>query len=284
MRKTLAISFGMETLLENLNRVVVEESVAENATAPYDVQAELLFDVLWWWPYTRWPPPRSYGMPWSFSALLSSGKYQAQAEPEMAAGRRCVVLANPGRDAIYVDAAPPHCVFRRDIFIAETGALAWRCELGGHTNHGGNIWIPAWFTSQRFDCYATSKKDQKRLVVNTKFEISNVRVNDEITDEDFKIDFPPGTVRRKVANGFERLEAASNGQAEHANAMAEWARSVMSEKRPNTLAGHPLGLTARRAIAPLLLGIAMGLLLERAFGRAMQALLSRGAKCSLQRR
>ena len=275
MRKTLSIFHGRGTLLENLNRVVVEDDLSGSTAAPFDVQGELLFDVLWWWPYTKWPSPLSYGLPWSLSTLLRSGEYHAQEEPANIAGRRCIVIGKPGRDVIYVDAAPPHCVLRREIFSEETGALAWRCNLGGHTHHGGNIWIPAWFRSQRFDSFATSKSAQARLVVDTKFEITEVRVNDEVTDEDFQIEPPPGTVRREIIRGEERFQAVTPGQSDHARAMAEWARSLLLHNRTAAPAAQSQISVSGRSLFPLILGLAVGLLIDRAIRGLAQAPIAR---------
>ncbi|HVA47291.1 MAG TPA: hypothetical protein VNH11_13060 [Pirellulales bacterium] len=64
LRKSITIQPGQSIIFENLNRVTYDYDLARR-----DVQTELLFNVLSWWPYPDWPSPTSFGVPWSLSAV-----------------------------------------------------------------------------------------------------------------------------------------------------------------------------------------------------------------------
>jgi prepilin-type processing-associated H-X9-DG protein len=166
---------------------------------------------------------------------------------------------------------------RREVFNDETGALAWRCDLSGHTHHGGNIWLPRFFTNQHFDSFATSPENQRRLVVDARFQISDVRVNDEVTDNDFRLTYEPGTVRREIENGAEVLRPVRDGQRDHAQAMTRWARSVIEHSGAGQPSAPVQGTSAGWYFAIVALGLAMGwivggaLPMRRRGGRELRA-------------
>jgi hypothetical protein len=245
-------------LFENLNRVVVDYDARAGALAPYDVQSELLFLVLCWWPYPDWPPPEQFGRPWSMSSLLAGGNYRLRFETAMLGSRRCLILEKPGSDALWLDASAPHCLLRREVYNPETGAVQWRCDYEGHTHHGGNLWLPRTFTNQHFDSYAPSKEGQARLVVDAQCAITDLRVNDEVTGADFQLQLPPGTVRRQVRNGIEDFLPLQSGQRDHWKAIMGWAaKTVASQGRRPTPPHRDYLLVAAWSFVGVLTGIAL---------------------------
>ncbi len=271
LRKTLLIRPGETLLLENLNRVVLDPRFAPDESAPRDVQTELLFLVLCWWPYSDWPSPDFAGRSWSMSSLLADGGYSLRQEITLLGGRRCVIIEKPEIDVLWLDASPPHCVLRREVFNHETGALGWRCDYGSHMHHGGNIWLPRTFTSQHFDSYASSKETQRRLVIDAKFEMTDVRVNAEVVDEDFQLELLPGTVRREVPDEIEHLIPVRDGQREHAKAMTNWAAAIGVQGQQASSSIRGFGEIAAWSAVGLLAGLGLGLL--SAFVRPMVELL-----------
>ncbi len=227
LRKTLLIHPNENILLDTLNRVILNPTFTTTDAAPLDVQNELLFRVLCWWPYTDWPPPKFFGRSWSMTSLLTNEIYRLRSDIVILRGRRCVVLEKPGIDILWLDASTPHCVLRREVFNDKTGALAWRCDYDGYMNYGGNMWLPQTFTNQLFDSYASSKESQERLVVNAKFKIMDIRVNSNVVEEDFQLNLLPGTVRRDIRDGTEYFHPLISGQQDHANSIIKWASSVV---------------------------------------------------------
>jgi hypothetical protein len=229
------------------------------------VREDVLFGVLCWWPYSEWPAPTAYGRPSSMSLLLASGDYRIRPVSARLGSRRCIVMENPGADTLWLDAAPPHCVLRREVFNNHTGALAWRCDMDGHTHHGQDLWFPRTFTSQHFDSDAESEESQKRLVIDAKFELTSIRINDEVNDQDFNFVLPPGTVRTNSVGSPEELQPICEGQRDHAAAMTLWAAATAgAPAQPNiNKSARSFSWMASWWVVSLLLGIGTGSLLAR---------------------
>ena len=193
------------------------------------------------------------------SSLLAGGDYRLRSESALLGDRHCVILEEPGIDALWLDAVPPHLVLRREVFNDQTGALAARYDFSGHSHHGGDVWLPRRFTNQLFDSYASSKESQERLVIDAKLEINQLRVNGEVVEEDFHLELPAGTVRSVVRDGIEHFDPLRTGQREHAKAMTKWAAALAGNRRQSSPSIPGYRRIAAWAALGLVVGLGVGL-------------------------
>lgn len=231
LRKILLISPDEIMVFDKLNRIILNPTIAiDHSAAPATVQRELLFRVLCWWPYADWDPPTVFGRPWSMTSLMASGEYVLRSHSEVWRNGECIVLEVPGVDELWIDASPPHCILRRDIFNNETGALAVRFEYRDYFQYNDTLWFFRTFRNQQFDSYAQPEKSQRRTVIDGVFEIKNLRANESVRDDDFSFLMAPGTVRRTVREGMEIFERVNAGQSDHVQSLKEWAASSFERK------------------------------------------------------
>lgn len=224
IRKLLLVTPTDAAILENLNRVVVKVDYTRSGLAPLELQNELMFRVLCWWPFTEWPPPDVFGRPWSMDSLLKDGVYGLRPHPEPVESRPCYVLEVKDTDAIWVDCERPRCVLRREIYNPATRSVASRFEMTDYRDAGDGVWLPGRFRNMQFDSNAHTPSLRARVVIDTTFLVHDIKVNKAVTPEAFRLDLAPGTVRKVVSDGAERFEPVGDGQVEHFRSIVEWSR------------------------------------------------------------
>jgi hypothetical protein len=223
-RKTLLITPTQSTLLENLNRILIELDTKHSGPAPPDLEIELIFRALCWWPFTDWSPPKIYGRPWSMSSLLRGGAYGLRPRKEPVGSRPCHVLEVKDTDVIWVDCEGPRCVLRRDIYNPATRSVASRYEMADYRDAGDGVWLPGRLRNLQFDTNAHTPSLRARVVIDATFLIHDIKVNGAVDPGTFRLDLGPGTMRNVVSKGEERFEPVRDGQAEHFQSILEWSR------------------------------------------------------------
>jgi hypothetical protein len=236
-RKILLITPTESTVLENLNRVVDDVGTKHSGPAPDDLRNELIFQALCWWPFANWSPPEIHGRPWSMSSLLKGGAYSLRPQQEAVGSRLCYVLEVKDTDVIWVDRERPRCVLRRDIYNPATRSVRSRFEMTDYRDAGDGIWLPGRLRNRQFDSNAHTPSLRARAVVDGTFLIHDIQVNGAVEPGTFRLDLEPGTVRRVVSHGEERLEPVRDGQAEHFQSILAWSRKIA--RWPEASAGRP---------------------------------------------
>jgi hypothetical protein len=229
LRKTLLITPTESTLLENLNRTLVELDNKHSGPPPIDLQTELIFRALCWWPFTDWSPPETYGRPWSMGSLLRGGAYGLRRQTEPVGSRACYVLEVKDTDVIWVDCQRPRCVLRRDIYNPATRSVASRFEMTDYRDAGDGVWLPGRLRNLQFDANAHTPSLRARVVIDASFLIHDIKVNGAVDPGIFRLDLSPGTVRRVVSKGEEQFEPVQAGQAEHFQSIVEWCRTYAAK-------------------------------------------------------
>jgi hypothetical protein len=224
LRKTLLITPTESALLENLNRVVTELDIKHSGPAVIDLQTELIFRVLCWWPFTDWPPPDVFGRPWSMSSLLRGGAYVLRPHKEPVGSRPCYVLEVKDTDVIWVDCERPRCVLRRDVYNPATRSVGSRFEMTDYRDAGDGVWLPGQFRNLQFDAAADVASFRTRVVVDGTFLVHDIKVNGAVDSGIFRLDLGPGALRKVVSKGEERYEPVRDGQAEYFQAILKWSR------------------------------------------------------------
>lgn len=260
-RKQFLITPDGATLVEHLNRVIMQWDLDPSTEAPADVRNEFIFQALGWWPFSRWSPPQVYGRPWSLPRLLKEDRYRLRPRTAPLRSRPCAVFELPQRDVLWVDSARPRCVLRRDVYNPRTGALASRYDMDDFYEAGDGVWLPRTIRNRQFDPEASTPELQARLIIDATFRLENIKINRDVSTDAFRLDLTPGTVRRVVTDGPERVEPIRDGQDEHFRSVLTWSKSV---------AGHPRQGTRespRDVLLSVLVGLVLGLtafsLLER---------------------
>ncbi len=243
-RKTLLVTPTESTLLENLNRLVVDFEYERSGAAPSPIQDELIFEVLCWWPFTEWPPPERRGYPFAMSTLLKDGAYQLLPRTESVQSRPCYILEIKKGDytvRIWIDCERPKCVLRKEIYNPKTRSVASRYEMMDYKDAGDGIWLPGRFRNTQFDSNAHTPQLRARVVIDATFLISDVRINHHVSPETFRLDLLPGTVRKVVSTDMERYEPVRDGQIEYFMSILDWSRSVTGNQagRNPRLWGRP---------------------------------------------
>ena len=251
-RKITLITPTESTLLEYLNRVVDDFDTKHSGPAPDDVRNELIFQALCWWPFANWSPPEIHGRPWSMSSLLKGGAYSLRPQQEAVGSRLCYVLELKGINVIWVDCERPRCVLRREIYNPRTRSLGSRFEMTDFRDAGDGIWLPGRFRSWQFDLHADTPSLSARVVIDATFLIHDIKVNGAVEPGTFRMDLEPGTVRRVVSHGEERLEPVRDGQTEHFQSILAWSRRTA--RWPEASAARP----AARVCVFAAVGMAVG--------------------------
>lgn len=224
-RKTMVIDPNGWRLLSHLNRVVDDGPPWTGAEAPADPEGELIFQALCWWPYPHWNPPEVFGRRWAMRSLMKADRYTLRKECEDFNGRLCLVLEVPNLDVLWLDRERPSCVLRRDVYNPETGSVAMRFEFNDYKQYMPHVWLPGSMRNVQFDSYAHTPALRERRVIDSTFLISNISVNDDVGDEAFELDLPPGTVRRNASiAGEERFEPLTDDQADHLASIINWGK------------------------------------------------------------
>ena len=229
LRKTLLITPTESPLLEVLNRNIIERNIKHSGPAPRQLELELIFRALCWWPYANWSPPEFHRRPWSMSALLRGGAYGLRPQKEPVGSRPCYVLEVKDTDVIWVDCERPRCVLRRDIYNLVTRSVASRFEMSDYRDAGNGIWLPGRLRNLQFDSDAHTPSRRARVVIDATFLIHDIKVNGAVDPGTFRLDLEPGTIRRVVSNGEERLEPVRDGQADHFQSILNWSRANASK-------------------------------------------------------
>lgn len=222
-RKTLVITPPKSTLLENLNRsmVVLDYDTVE---APNSIQGENFFDVLGWWPFINWPPPQRHGHAYSMPAMLNEGSYRLLPEKEVVGSKPCYTLIVNDRLTVWCDCDRPECVLKSERYDPTTKTIDSRCEMMEYEEVGDNIWLPRKFRIVRFDPHAHTPQLRAKVVFDSTFLVSDIKVNDAVDVSVFCQNYSPGTVREVRSSGETRYEPVVDGQREHFNSILEWCR------------------------------------------------------------
>ena len=223
-RKILLITPTESTILENLNRLVEDLGTKHSGPAPDDIRGDLIFQALCWWPFANWSAPEIFGRPWSMSSLLKGGAYRLRPQQEAVGSRLCYVLEVKNTDVIWVDRERPRCVLRRDIYNPAARSVHSRFEMMGYRDVGDGIWLPGRLRNRQFDSNAHTPALRARAVVDGTFLIHDIKVNGAVEPGTFRLNLEPGTVRRVVSHGQERIEPVRDGQAEHFQSILAWSR------------------------------------------------------------
>lgn len=231
-RKTVLVGPAGWKVLAPINRTLhdgppLSGGFPEPGSAYAAMAEEFVFLSLSWWPFEKLPPPALHGRSISLAKLFEDGRYEIREDREGIDGRACIVLEVPGVDEFYVDAAAPLCIVRRDIWNTDNGSVAIRFEYGGYERYGDGIYLPGTIRNIQFDSNAHTALLRQRRVVDSRFVISKVAVNDNVDARDFQLDIRPGTVRNLTPDesaeaGGKHWEAVCDGQGDHLNSLVGW--------------------------------------------------------------
>jgi hypothetical protein len=225
-RKSLVVTQSKATLLENLNRCMVDFDLGDSeiGEAPESIQSEIIFDVLCWWPFSHWSPPQIYGHAYSMQALLDEGSYRLLPKKETLGSKPCYVLVVDDILTVWCDCDQPECVLKSERFNPRTQAIDSRIEMMEYEEADDNIWLPKRFRLVRFDSYAHTPMLREKAVYDGTFLVSDIKVNGGVDGSAFRQAFEPGTVRVVGPPGEIRYEPFLDGQLDHFNSILKWCR------------------------------------------------------------
>lgn len=227
-RKTLVITLSESTLLENLNRsmVVLDSDTGE---APVSIQEENFLAVLCWWPFINWPPPQRYGHAYSMRALLNEESYRLCPEKQLVGSRPCYTFVVNDILTVWCDCDRPECVLKSERYDPTTKAVDARFEMRDYEEVGENIWLPKEFQIVRFDSNAHTPQLREKVVFDSTFLVSNIKINDDVDMSIFRQEYAPGTVRVSRSKEEIQYEPIVDGQLDHFNSILNWCRLCASE-------------------------------------------------------
>lgn len=223
-RKTLVVTALGSTLLENLNRCIVDFADDGAVEAPAGVERECVFDVLCWWPFINWSPPQWYGHSYSMRAMLNEGSYRLLSEKETIGSKPCYTLIVNDILTVWCDCERPECVLKGERYDPKTKAIDSRFEMMGYEAVGSGIWLPTQFRIVRFDSDAHIPQLRERVVYDNTFLVSDIEVNEDVDMSVFRQEYAPGTVRLIGSPGETQYEPVVDGQLDHFNSILKWCR------------------------------------------------------------
>jgi hypothetical protein len=222
-------------LFSHLNRVLEEQPLPVDGVTPEGPDNEALLHWLCWWPFPDWPAPKKAGREWQFTKLFAEDAYRVRERVELVDSRRCCVLELPHVDVMWLDLECPQRIMRRDLCAGTYGAVAERLEYGDYREVKPGIWLPHRVRSLQYDAFAHAAHLRARVVRSGTFVLSDVRVNEDVTDDCFSLPLPAGTVADVSADGVVR--AINSGQAAHVESVIGWVGRVVGTQRNRTAAG-----------------------------------------------
>lgn len=225
-RKTIIYGDGGWRLLSHLNRFIKEGAVSSNGLAPSAPADEFIFRALSWWPFTDWTPPEIHGRTISLDTLFKNNEYQLRKAIDVVDGKSCLVFEIPMVDVFWLDATMPSRILRRDVYNTTTGAVATRFEFHDYKHYPPDIWLPGSIRNVQFDSDAHSAELRGRRVIDAEFLLSNVTLNENVADEMFTLNFPPGTVRGFRNGDEQKIDPLSEGQEAHFISIVEWGKRI----------------------------------------------------------
>lgn len=85
-----------------------------------------------------------------------------------------------------------------------------------------SIWLPKKFRVVRFDSDAHKPQLRERVVYDNTFLVSDIRVNEDVVESDFRLDYAPGTVRTIRSPEEIQYEPIVDGQLDHFHSILNW--------------------------------------------------------------
>jgi hypothetical protein len=89
---------------------------------------------------------------------------------------------------------------------------------------GENIWLPKEFQIVRFDSRAHTPQLREKVVFDSTFLVSDIKINDDVDVSIFRQEYAPGTVRVSRSKEEIQYEPIVDGQLDHFNSILNWCR------------------------------------------------------------
>lgn len=228
--KSLLVTPGQATLMENLNRTVAQFDPGSDVV-DYSLRTEVFFEVLAWWPFDDIPAPRNDSHSRSLREMLKKQQYRLLPEIDHVRSTPCYVFAVNDVFTLWCDCEQPGRILRSEIANPKTRSIHTRIEMMDFKDFGQGIWLPTGFQIIRFDSNAhTTELRQRRLFDHT-FLVSDVKVNEEVKHSEFSLTYPPGTVMERKAEAGVEYEVMEPGQSDHFRSIVNWCRIGSNQSR-----------------------------------------------------
>ncbi len=228
IRKSLLVTPSESTLLEILNRSMVDLD-PNTDEASNSILRENIFEVLCWWPFTDWPPPQLYGHAYSMRELLNEGSYRLLPEKQLVGSKPCYTLVVNDILTVWCDCDRPERVLKSERYNPGFQAVDSRFEMMEYEEVGDNIWLPKKFWIVRFDSNAHTPQFREKVVFDSTFLVSDIKINEDVAMSDFRQKYVPGTVRAIRSPEEIQYEPIVDGQLDHFNSILNWCRFGSSQ-------------------------------------------------------
>lgn len=214
-----------------MKRFFNRRSIAGHDELPGSMPNEVLWPVLGWWPFESWPTPKLGGEhPYLLVDVAKSREYQLRQDQALCGGVPCHVLECPGRGTLWFDANRDGCLMAREFYDKESGATIQHLAMSSHKELQPGIWCPMEFQNVVFDYKAPTEERRKRRLVDARFRVLNVKLNEDVPDELFEIPEPkPGSIQFFDDGSFEQ---AVPGGYDYLDEMAGWIERNVDYKKP----------------------------------------------------
>jgi len=207
---------------------------------PGTMSWEIYFLATGFWPLQR-PAPKPKDIRWTFRDLAGSSEHSyVRPSLEDVRGRHCHVLEWPGRDRLWLDADRSCCIMAREICDPLTGDVRRRLDLGGHAQHGVNLWLPTWIQTEDFE--------NRRSVARSQISIVSTTVN-AVDLRRFEFTPMPGSLRMTPG---QRPELIAEGGLDQLQIVAVKVEHLIQEGH-NRSAWPSLGSLLWLMVVPLIL-------------------------------
>jgi hypothetical protein len=228
IRKSLLVTPSGSTLQEHVNRSIVDLD-SNTGRAIDSIQSEMLFEILCWWPYADWPPPQRQGHAYSMRELLDDRSYRMLPEKALVGGRPCYTLVVNDILTVWCDCDHPERVLKSERYNPKFQAIDSTFEMKEYEEVAEGIWLPKKFRIVRFDSEAHTPQLREKVVYDNTFLVSDIRVNEDVVESDFRQECPSGTIRVIRSSDEVQYEPIIDGQLDHFNSILNWCRMFAPE-------------------------------------------------------
>jgi hypothetical protein len=201
-----------------------DESVFINQAGelPDVISNEFLFHALIWWPFDRKWTPKVQGVPWNAEAIFES--HQCLVGNTAEQRENCKVTPVDVKDVGTFWIAPDRgaAIMGWIIRDPKSGYDVEQIELGGWRRCRDDLWMPTTIRNIQRDFRASRPELRRRTVVDTRFRIDELKVNEDVDRAVFTFNAPTGTVRMEETAGKVKVVDVYPNERDFAERLLKW--------------------------------------------------------------